>query len=62
VRLGEIDEISLDVHGTVVERLDAAPADAAAEEDAGEEEEVAGPIAIAVDLADSEAAPEGTPA
>ncbi|HEY2257884.1 MAG TPA: RNB domain-containing ribonuclease, partial [Variovorax sp.] len=63
VRLGEIDEIALDVHGTVVERLDAAPADAQ-QADAGEddEEEVAGPIAIAVDLADSEAAPESTPA
>lgn len=60
VRLGEIDEIALDVHGSVIERLDAAPAEAAAEDDSGEdEEEVAGPIAIAVDLADSdEAAPE----
>jgi len=57
VKLGEVDEIALDVHGTVIERLDAAPAEAAAE-DEGEEEEVAGPIAIAVDLADSdEAAP-----
>jgi exoribonuclease-2 len=64
VRLGEIDEIALDVHGTVIERLDAAPAEAAAEEESGEdEEEVAGPIAIAVDLADSdEAAPEKVPA
>jgi exoribonuclease-2 len=45
------------VHGTVIERLDTTPAEAAAE-DEGEEEEVAGPIAIAVDLADSdEAAP-----
>jgi exoribonuclease-2 len=60
VRLGEIDEIALDVHGTVIERLDAAPAEAAAEEESSEDdEEVAGPIAIAVDLADSdEAAPE----
>jgi exoribonuclease-2 len=63
VRLGEIDEIALDVHGTVIERLDAAPAEAAAEDESGEdEEEVAGPIAIAVDLADSEAAPEKLPA
>lgn len=61
VKLGEIDEIALDVHGTVIERLDTAPAEAAAEEE-GEEEEVAGPIAIAVDLADSETAPENTPA
>jgi exoribonuclease-2 len=57
VKLGEVDEIALDVHGTVIERLDTTPAEAAAE-DEGEEEEVAGPIAIAVDLADSdEAAP-----
>ncbi|MDM0114568.1 RNB domain-containing ribonuclease [Variovorax sp. J22R133] len=65
VRLGEIDEISLDVHGTVIERLDATPAEAAAEDDSGEEEEVAGPIAIAVDLADgegNEATPENAPA
>ena len=64
VKLGEIDEIALDVHGTVLERLDAPKADAAAEEEGGDEEveEVAGPIAIAVDLSDSEAAPENTPA
>ena len=64
VKLGEIDEIALDVHGTVLERLDAPKADAAAEEEGGDEEleEVAGPIAIAVDLSDSEAAPENAPA
>lgn len=62
VRLGEVDEIALDVHGTVIERLDAAPADAQAEDESGEDEEVAGPIAIAVDLADTEAAPENAPA
>lgn len=63
VKLGEIDEIALDVHGTVIERLDA-PADAAALDEGGadEEEEVAGPIAIAVDLNDSEAPAENTPA
>ena len=63
VKLGAIDEIALDVHGTVIERLDA-PADAAALDDSGadEEEEVAGPIAIAVDLNDSEAPAENTPA
>ena len=63
VRLGDVDEIALDVHGTVIERLDAAPAQAAAEDEGGEdEEEVAGPIAIAVDLTDSEPTPESTPA
>ncbi|VTU18334.1 Exoribonuclease 2 [Variovorax sp. PBL-H6] len=56
VKLGEVDEIALDVHGTVIERLDAAPAEPAAEEE-GDEEEVAGPIAIAVDLADGDEAP-----
>lgn len=61
VKLGEIDEIALDVHGTVLERLDA-PADAAALDEGGADEEVAGPIAIAVDLNDSEATAENTPA
>ena len=63
VKLGEIDEIALDVHGTVLERLDVA-ADTAALDDGGadEEEDVAGPIAIAVDLNDSEAPAENTPA
>jgi exoribonuclease-2 len=55
VRLGEIDEITLDVQGTVVERLDAPQQDAGVEEDTGEEEAVAGPIAIAVDVNETEA-------
>ncbi|UST54647.1 RNB domain-containing ribonuclease [Comamonadaceae bacterium OTU4NAUVB1] len=70
VKLGEIDEIALDVHGTVLERLDVPDTDAAEgpADDAGEEEDVvAGPIAIAVDLDDAEPpaaapAPAGTPA
>ncbi len=52
VKLGDIDEITLDIAGTVIERLDA-PADAALQDDAGEDdgnEPVAGPIAIAVDV------------
>ena len=59
VKLGEIDAITLDIHGTVLERLDVADAP---EEGADEEEDdtAAGPIAIAVDMAltaeDSEAA------
>ena len=56
VKLGEIDEISLDVHGTVVERLDVAPETVSVEDDTADEEPVAGPIAIAVDVSDSEAA------
>ena len=56
VKLGEMDLITLDIHGTVVERLDvpvagdtSAPDDDAAED----EDEVAGPIAIAVDVSES---------
>jgi exoribonuclease-2 len=62
VRLGEIDEITLDVFGTVIERLDtdadaASSAAQADEGDDGEEELSAGPISIAVDVSD-EPAPE----
>jgi len=62
VKLGEIDEIALDVTGTVLERLDAQPDATALEDDGGEEEEVAGPIAIAVDMAESETPAADTPA
>ena len=61
VKLGEIDEIALDVTGTVLERLDVAP-DAQLEEDSGEEEEVAGPIAIAVDMAETDGTADQPPA
>ncbi|QDL39033.1 ribonuclease catalytic domain-containing protein [Rhodoferax sediminis] len=57
VKLGAIDEITLDVNGTVIERLDQAP-EAASQEDEGSEDEddaVAGPIAIAVDVSEAEA-------
>ncbi|MBS7778886.1 RNB domain-containing ribonuclease [Acidovorax sp. CCYZU-2555] len=55
VRLGEIDEITLDVNGTLIERLDSPEAQATgageeAAEDEGEDDAVAGPIAIAVDM------------
>jgi exoribonuclease-2 len=55
VALGEIDLITLDVGGTVVERLDVAPAATDSEEES-EDEEVAGPIAIAVDISEGESA------
>ena len=56
VKLGEMDLITLDVHGTVTERLDV-PADAATDADEAEDDEdVAGPIAIAVDVNET---PEG---
>ncbi len=56
VKLGEIDEVALDVKGTVIERLDTVP-DAVVEEEAEEEEAehlAAGPIEIAVDVTESE--------
>jgi exoribonuclease-2 len=56
VKLGEIDLITLDVNGTVIERLDA-PLVEASEEEPEDDEEVLGPIAIAVDVSDN---PEGS--
>ena len=56
VKLGAVDEISLDVSGTVIERLDAAPV--VPEEAEDDEDAAAGPIAIAVDVNESEAAPD----
>ncbi|MES2785602.1 MAG: RNB domain-containing ribonuclease, partial [Pseudomonadota bacterium] len=54
VKLGEIDPITLDIGGTVVEHLDAQPGDSEpSEEDDSDEESVAGPIAIAVDVNDT---------
>jgi exoribonuclease-2 len=65
VRLGEIDEITLDVHSTVIERLDAEPEDAELLEDdmeGGESELAAGPISIAVDMNEPAAdAPSSAP-
>jgi exoribonuclease II len=59
VKLGEIDEITLDIRGTLIERLDIpAPADAGDNDD---DDEVAGPIAIAMDVNDAESISE-TPA
>ena len=52
VRLGDIDLITLDVHGTVVERLDASTSTPTDEVQDDEDDEVAGPIAIAVDVSE----------
>ena len=54
VRLGEIDEITLDISGTVIERLDvvAEASLTGAEEDDESEDQAAGPISIAVDIND----------
>ena len=61
VRLGVPDLITLDINGTVVERLDLDGSDAAGADlpDDGEDDMVGGPIALAIDLAD--AAPDGLP-
>ena len=70
IRLGAIDEITLDVAGTVIERLDTvAEASAEAQDsDAGEDGEdgedaiAAGPISIAVDMDEAPADAEPAPA
>ena len=55
VKLGDIDLVSLDIHGTVIERLDAEPQVLDAEEDQEDDTE-AGPIAIAMDMNEADAA------
>ncbi len=61
VRLGDLDTISLDVTASVIEQLDAAveSGDSSAD-DEGDDEAVAGPIAIAVDMQEAaDAKPAG---
>ena len=57
IRLGDIDDITLDVHGTVIERLDL-PVDDMPEESGsgedGDEEELAAPLALAIDVSEAE--------
>jgi exoribonuclease-2 len=53
LKLGEIDLITLDVTGTVLQRLDTAPEAMPSDADDSDEETVAGPIAIAVDVTDT---------
>jgi exoribonuclease-2 len=53
LKLGAIDLITLDVTGTVLRRLDTDSAPLPSEEDDTEEETVAGPIAIAVDVSET---------
>ncbi len=53
VRLGDMDLITLDISGTVIERLDTQVADQGSSESSDEEDdEVSGPIAIAVDVSE----------
>ncbi|WP_066252969.1 ribonuclease catalytic domain-containing protein [Hydrogenophaga flava] len=53
VRLGAIDEIALDVSGTVIERLDG-PVGALDESADAEDEELATPLALAIDVNEAE--------
>ncbi|MDB5945389.1 MAG: exoribonuclease R-like protein [Ramlibacter sp.] len=53
LQLGAIDEITLDVKGTVIERLDAEPEPEAVEEET-DDEPAAGPLTIAVDVSEPE--------
>lgn len=66
VKLGQADLISLDIHGTITARLDDPqdPSDDAPldDEDSEDTSTVAGPIAIAVDLNDTDSPPDPTPA
>ena len=62
VKLGHIDFVSLDVTGTVLERLDGeAPVTGATEADDEEDDVATGPIAIAVDLNEAEPGPGDNP-
>ncbi len=56
VKLGEIDDITLDVNGTLLARLDDAAQEATPDTEGEDDEEAtAGPIAIAVDVNEAEA-------
>lgn len=59
VRLGAIDEVTLSVVGSVLERLEAPSESDAAADRLGEDDEdsVAGPIAIAVDVSETDSTP-----
>lgn len=67
VRLGEIDDITLDISGTVIERLDAPVPDG--ENDSGEnnvdeddgDDSLASPLALAIDLDDNGGEPPTAP-
>ncbi len=62
VRLGEIDDISLEVSGTVIERLDGPVDDSEGDSDEGEEDDsLASPLALAIDLDDNGTGPPAAP-
>ncbi len=52
VELGEMDLITLDIHGTVLAQLDQPAAETSVEADSEDDAEMAGPIAIAVDVSE----------
>jgi exoribonuclease-2 len=60
VKLGDIDLVSLDIHGTVLEHLDAQTQDMEVEEDLEDDDAVSGPIAIAMDVNESDASALGS--
>ena len=64
VRLGAVDDITLDIHGTVVERLDLPGEDLTDDSsDSGEDDEtLAPPLALAIDVADASTPAEAVPA
>ena len=63
VRITGLDELTLDVHASVVERLDDVPAAPTATEDEAEELEAsAGPLELAIDLQDGDNADSDVPA
>jgi exoribonuclease-2 len=55
VRLGGIDDITLEIAGTVVERLDQPVDDVDAEATADDEEPLGAPLALAIDVNDAQA-------
>ena len=64
VRLGAIDEITLEVSGTVIERLDlpVTPQDEApAEGEDEEEEDLGSPLHLAIDIAEEDGTPADSP-
>ncbi|MCZ2405732.1 MAG: RNB domain-containing ribonuclease [Burkholderiales bacterium] len=64
VRLGAVDEITLDVHGTLIARLDDPldPGDDGSVDEDEEESVASGPIAIAVDVNEADAQASDNPA
>lgn len=64
VRLGTVDDITLDIHGTVIERLDLPGEDLADDSsDSGEDDEaLAAPLALAIDVDDAGTPTEAAPA